>query len=634
MKKWIILALSVLLLLSGCVREQPEPTTLPTTEPQPSATQPTTVPTEPPAEPGSYVPDSPFEQESGGALRCFDPESLLREEYPNYCVAEYLLLPDGVFLAGSGFNEETGKTSYVLTILAGEDLHRTASREIITDSYLCRWMVSGDGTRFAYYDEDAASFVMLDGDLQEAERAVLPADAADSSTLLSPDFGTIYYTTGSSIREYDIAQGNSVLLREGKEESTFLESVMFDGACLLCGRFEDGVYTSEIVDADSGELLFRSEEQFGLWVTGGDSYFVSRYNHVAEFLFGQVDGETHQLGLGSDRLFRCASLEQGVAVMSIWDENDRMTLEAYDLETGRKTGSVTLPGFYEDLLQISRDGKYVWMYSYVDSVILCWEIGRSPTEDETNYITPHYTLDNPDLEGLAACEARAKELGKALGVKILVWSGIDDLENDWYTFQKDYHPLALQQAMDQLERAQAQLPEGFLAKLATWGTNRTLTIALVDRIVTASEFGVPDAAGLQYWDSDSAYIVLELDDNLSWTFFHELFHVIDTAVMSRKNTYDDWANLNPEGADYFYSYTETGEDSDSLWTTGDDPAFLDLYSMSYPNEDRARIFEYAMMPYNSFETPILQNKLAVLCEGIRKAFRMEGDLPWEQYLVK
>ena len=217
-------------------------------------------------------------------------------------------------------------------------------------------------------------------------------------------------------------------------------------------------------------------------------------------------------------------------------------------------------------------------------------------------------------------------------MKILVWSGIDDLENDWYTFQKDYHPLALQQAMDQLESAEAQLPEGFLAKLATWGTNRTLTIALVDRIVTTSEYGTPDAVGLQYWDSDSAYIILELDDNLPQSFFHEVFHVIDTAVVSRKNTYDDWANLNPEGADYFYSYTETGEDSDFLWTTGDDPAFLDLYSMTYPKEDRARIFEYAMMPYNSFETPILQKKLAVLCEGIRKAFRMEGDLPWEQYL--
>jgi hypothetical protein len=65
--------------------------------------------------------------------------------------------------------------------------------------------------------------------------------------------------------------------------------------------------------------------------------------------------------------------------------------------------------------------------------------------------------------------------------------------------------------------------------------------------------------------------------------------------------------------------------------------FIDMYSMSYPKEDRARIFEYAMMEGNEsyFQSDIMQLKLKTLCKGIREAFNLKKytePLLWEQYL--
>ncbi|HIT33738.1 MAG TPA: hypothetical protein IAC31_03810, partial [Candidatus Faecousia intestinigallinarum] len=79
------------------------------------------------------------------------------------------------------------------------------------------------------------------------------------------------------------------------------------------------------------------------------------------------------------------------------------------------------------------------------------------------------------------------------------------------------------------------------------------------------------------------------------------------------------------------------EHMDSAYLTGDDPAFLDAFSMTYPREDRARILQYAMteLGQGRFDTDNLQEKLRTICVAIRDAFDWEDSpmvFPWEQYL--
>ena len=55
--------------------------------------------------------------------------------------------------------------------------------------------------------------------------------------------------------------------------------------------------------------------------------------------------------------------------------------------------------------------------------------------------------------------------------------------------------------------------------------------------------------------------------------------------------------------------------------------------------DRSRVFWQAMEPDNSamFQSETMQNKLNMLCRGIRDAWRLEDKkdvYPWEQYLTE
>jgi hypothetical protein len=128
-----------------------------------------------------------------------------------------------------------------------------------------------------------------------------------------------------------------------------------------------------------------------------------------------------------------------------------------------------------------------------------------------------------------------------------------------------------------------------------------------------------------------------MDEKMEQSFYHELFHIIDSRVMSKCSLYDTWDTLNPKGFSYDYDYIANQNREDYQLTEGDRRAFIDIYAMSYPKEDRARIFEYAMLAHQEevFASDIMQSKLSRLCAGIRKGLgisKSTENLPWEQYL--
>jgi hypothetical protein len=95
---------------------------------------------------------------------------------------------------------------------------------------------------------------------------------------------------------------------------------------------------------------------------------------------------------------------------------------------------------------------------------------------------------------------------------------------------------------------------------------------------------------------------------------------------------DDWSKLNPE--DFVY-----GEQTDDTLAKGESRVFADAESMTAVAEERARLFYYAMMPDNGelFQSEIMQQKLLLMCQAIRDAWRLEKKTDtylWEQYLAE
>ena len=134
-------------------------------------------------------------------------------------------------------------------------------------------------------------------------------------------------------------------------------------------------------------------------------------------------------------------------------------------------------------------------------------------------------------------------------------------------------------------------------------------------------------------------MVLSSLDAPGKTIHHELFHIFESRVFSTCKAYDNWHQLNPTGFSYDYNYTDYPAHSDSPLLRGENRAFIDSYSMTFPREDRARIMEYAMLPdrQDCLSSDIMQRKLRTLCIGLREAFdlvKYPEILPGEQYLTE
>lgn len=145
------------------------------------------------------------------------------------------------------------------------------------------------------------------------------------------------------------------------------------------------------------------------------------------------------------------------------------------------------------------------------------------------------------------------------------------------------------------------------------------------------------ANGIQFMNGTDAYIVLAAGDTSEKALYHELYHVMETHILGNSIALDQWAKLNPVGFEYDYDYLANAQRDGSEFLQPDTRSFVDTYSMSYPKEDRARIFEYAMTAGNEplFAASPLQYKLKMLCQGIREAFGLKKsteNFPWEQYL--
>lgn len=180
-------------------------------------------------------------------------------------------------------------------------------------------------------------------------------------------------------------------------------------------------------------------------------------------------------------------------------------------------------------------------------------------------------------------------------------------------------------------------PEGFFRTAAEISDSQKLHIGLV-RKLQRKNTGVPEGvAAQQYWVDGNAWMALSVGDTVQELFIHQLAHLLDSYVYSKNVAYDEWSKLNPKDFAYDLSYFQYEEHGDSQYLSGKNRAFIDTYSMTYPKEDRARIFDCALAEGNEelFASKTMQNKLRQLCVGIRNAYGWKKDprsFPWEQYL--
>jgi len=199
--------------------------------------------------------------------------------------------------------------------------------------------------------------------------------------------------------------------------------------------------------------------------------------------------------------------------------------------------------------------------------------------------------------------------------------------NGGYELTDEYLVPALTQMLDRIEELLTKLPADFLEESLVKGQ---MHLSLVRDIAGNKPM-------VQFYENGDSYVLLEISENVEEHFLHGIAYVIDSHVLGNSRDYDDWKKLNPDDFDYDYNYYVYGSHEDSVYLSEESRAFADAYGMTFPHEDRCRLFVHAMMPDNEavFTTDTMQAKLKRMCQGIREAYGYERDgntYTWEQYL--
>lgn len=604
MKHLILVLLA--LLLTGCASETPD--------------DPHSV-TSPPASTAGTVSDpitQPSEVHHNRALSAYDTG------IPD-CQAICPMGEDMLLISGS---EQT-----LLTVLSNEAVILTQKRlPCLADPAGGAMQISENGV--AYYDSLDNAIVCLDTNLLETRRIPLP-DHIGGNILLSPDWSTVYYCSKDAIYALDLQTNIPRMVRRHSVTAQELTGLHFDGHLLVCRvTYDDGHTECLYLSAGNGEAYYPDRELDRLY-TGTDTYFASfRDGSVQLWLTGKPETDPWMLHVSQSA--EVIPLYQSDALVIAETTDAHTSLSYLDLTTGRRTSALTLE-LPAGISALSGNDGVVWFLANNTSgqLLYRWSPAWSRVWSPSSYYRTYYTAEDPDINGLLRQAYQASVLGNTYGIQILTGKDALTYQPAGYTAEMEHQIAAYERDLAVLKAALANFPAEFFQDAAYGSKNRKLTVNLVRDL--RSDSTAESLTGTQYWLNESAYITLAMGPELEQSFYHQLSHIIDNRVMGTTSVYDDWASLNPAGISYANSYNFDPANADHTWFEGDSRAFVDLYSMSYPREDRARILEYAMMPGNEelFASETMQKKLSTLCQGIRQAFGLDGSATylWEQYLI-
>lgn len=593
MKRVLILLLMAALLLAGCAREVPEPST-PTGETESN---------------DLYTPDSSIEQQTGGAVRTYTLET--NNYFGLYSMGANLLV------AGEG-------KLMVLSGDGGEQIAVLETSEINASTLLDTAM-----TGVAYYLPDMRQVVVLNPQLQNVIARKLP-EGIVGNPIINLALNQVFYSTGAEIRALNLATGVSRLVRQQPSVSQELLGIYFDNTVLYCRLTdENNKVRTEYISAETGQTLNQAQGMLKM-ETYGENYFAYvQDGPELQLAFGTRTGEARRFMItpSADAI---VSGQFGVpaknGALTYAETQTGLTLSFYDLSTGKHAAQTLMPGLQAPEA-VHCDGTHMWLLATEkqngEQALYRWDIAKSPIEDENGYIGPLYTAANPNTEALALCREQADAFEEEFEVKLVIWQDVLAHVGP-YTITPEHHPQTITQMMEELKPVLSVFPEKFLLKTVEAGWIR---ISLVRSIDGGQDW-------VQFWEDGDCYVVLSSQADVAKSLIQGIAYGIDSHVLGNSRDFDTWNQLNPEG--FAYSYSNKPEEKPE-YLEGENKAFADALSMCYPHEDRCRIFYNALLADNAemFKTPIMQAKLLRVCMGIREAYGLEkktDTYAWEQYL--
>ena len=577
--KHLVLIVAILLLLSGC-KAQPPAVTVPTvSEPAPTVTQLT------------CVDNSDSELMTSGAVCLYDvADTMQRIE----------LLDTGLLII------DAAGTSMLISeedaVVKASDI--TKKRIIdVSENWIIGTLNSNDRT-----------VVVLDNNLTQTTTFPLEENASEELVVSNDE---IFYMAGDFIRAYNL---ESHLTRDVIQYVSENEQKLID--CYFDGEFI-GWRNSEVISLISsvdGQVVPVNSELLEFY-TGTDTFLaLCRDGQMQQYLCGTRNENAQRVVFGQDEtVYPQLNCD---AVVTMAQKDDRMLLRRYSIPSGVCTGEVET-SISGDILDVVSSERYTWILT--NEGLYRWDYTVNRPDDLHLEMSPLSSEENPDIKALEACTERAKSINERYGIEVHIWQDAL-LNDDSYVITPEYQTDIINKMLDDVEAQLKLIPDQILKRTDEYCG---FQICLV-RSIQGSDF-------VQYLVDGGFCLAVTPEADMQEAILTGLGWGIDSCVMGNSRDLDYWDDLNPSGFDYDYSYYANKYRTDLEYLDGNYKAFVDQRAMSFPSEDRARIFYYAMTEGNAdlFTSPILQKKLKTFCEGIREAYgwqKVEQSFPWEQYL--
>lgn len=566
----------------------------------------------------------------------YDPNHPLEQAYPGQIRAYPLTLRKvrGIRAAGKDVLVLSGYGSTRLTLLTGEELREKAGLALNFSLDPEDPSLQVHETGISYFDPVTLETVVLDFSLRETRRISGP-EGLSGKPILSSDGNTLYYCTSWSVVAWDLGSGIRRTLKELSYESQELTALHLEGQVLECSIRHNGVSTKHFLSADQGVETDTLPEDAAI-STGEKRFFaVLPSGYLTLLLYGET-GTAPRLLLPRDSWQQQCYLPADHAAVTISTSERGNRLDYYELNTGILRSSITLDSLQTPKAMANTREHAVYILAYDPGadcdMLYRWDVLRQApdTGNITSYRAEYRSGDNSDLEGLAQCREYARHIGEKFGITVKIWEDAVTVQPWDYRFQPEHLVPVLMKELQALDNRLAQYPKDVLQQ--TKSHFQELTFCLVRQITGTEEGSRPgNPTGIQFFDNNHAYVVTTTGKHAAQALYHELYHVMETHLLTESTALDHWDSLNPAGFAY-------GCGSEDIYLQGETRAFVDRYSTSAAKEDRARILENAMLPEREevFRSEYMQRKLRALCEGLREAYGLESygeALPWEQYLM-
>lgn len=535
--------------------------------------------------------------------------------------------------------------------LTGEVINQI---ELLSGDYTDNSIVIDNDGNIGLVNLSQHQLTIYDKELNVLRVADLPNDTYYSYVLAS-DFSTLYYCEEEKYYAYDVNLG------EKKE--------------ILCDidRLEDGYASVLGVNTDDNIIIVTSwsyveNEGYCKFYSLSDETLVKQYEYEGisyeasnqqELLRMSVDGSVEILFSAGDDELKALTFENYVerdyvsmninaqmvaTAMALDMDQEKGThymYSLYDLLTGKKQYALELDINPEDDThypnRVSVDQKNdiaILELAYMGKTSLfVWDLREesSLNKDTTNYLVAFDDIIN--LTG--SCEKQLDETRKKIENKyeIEIFYG-DDLEKSqetYYALETVKNYSLIMNALQTLDKTLERYPRDMIPQMNQMNGGK-LRFYFCGKMSPVGEDAISSAAGLKSFDDNIQTIIMDikLSYGLESTIYHELFHAIESSLWIIDAFPDDtWFNLNPSDFVYDCDYTDNEENYDGSYTTYEDSSeniyFIDTYSKVFPNEDRARIIEYAMIDeknqYNYYRTnEHLREKLQWISDIIRAGF--------------